>query len=181
LVRARHKPWEAMTLAMEVHKDQTCRWTGLPYASHLAEVAGLVAAVDFPSMREAMIMTAWLHDSVEDHPEKISLAQIRDQFSFHTEEGVMLLTRKEKWKGLPKKEREDLYNKQLASAPGWVQTIKVADIISNCSSVMDHDPEYGPRYIWSKVDTMNHLAKANPMIRMTATKLLGRIIQEHRL
>lgn len=35
------RAFDAMTFAREVHKDQVRKYTGNPYADHLAEVAGL--------------------------------------------------------------------------------------------------------------------------------------------
>lgn len=55
--------FDAMTFARAVHRDQRRKYTGNPYADHLAEVAGIVAAV---GGNADMIAVAWLHDSIED-------------------------------------------------------------------------------------------------------------------
>lgn len=55
--------YRAMMFAREAHKNQKRKYTGNPYADHLAEVAGIVATVD---QSEESIAVAWLHDCIED-------------------------------------------------------------------------------------------------------------------
>ena len=55
--------YRAMVFARRVHAAQTRKYSGNPYADHLAEVAGIVASV-LPD--PAAIAVAWLHDCVED-------------------------------------------------------------------------------------------------------------------
>lgn len=55
--------FEAMQYALQVHADQKRKYTGNPYFTHLAEVAGITASViDLPEA----IAGAWLHDTIED-------------------------------------------------------------------------------------------------------------------
>lgn len=51
--------YETMIFAMECHKDQLRKYIDVPYFSHLAEVAGLLATV---RNDPESIAVAWLHD-----------------------------------------------------------------------------------------------------------------------
>ena len=43
--------YQAMTFAMEAHKDQKRKYTNEPYFLHLAEVAGIVSSVSIPTLQ----------------------------------------------------------------------------------------------------------------------------------
>ncbi|WP_119271665.1 HD domain-containing protein [Taklimakanibacter deserti] len=134
--------YEAMQFARQVHKDQKRKYTNEPYSSHLAEVAGIVAAVtDNPEA----LATAWLHDTVED--QHVDLRVIAQRFGEKVAEGVEALSDIENGN---RKDREAASRQRLHAAAPWIQTIKVADIISNSSTIALHDPGYAPKYLDEK-------------------------------
>ncbi len=154
----------AMMFAREVHKDQRRKYTNNPYVDHLAEVAGIVvsAASYDPSYDIEGIMpaVAWLHDCVEDHG--ITPNQLWDKFKCrHLTFGVMLLSDLETGN---RAERKAASRSRLAEAPGWVQTIKVADLISNTSSIVQHDPKFAVTYLEEKRLLLDVLTKADPRL-----------------
>lgn len=108
--------YEAMMFAREVHKDQRRKYSGNPYADHLAEVAGIVATVvaDLPAPQEVVVATAWLHDSVED--QGVQPETLRQRFGPAVEEGVMWLSDLEQGN---RAERKRLSCQRLARAP-WL-------------------------------------------------------------
>ena len=60
--------YEAMIFAREAHKDQKRKYTGNPYADHLAEVAGIsVTACPVNLRPDVMAAVAWLHDGFGWH------------------------------------------------------------------------------------------------------------------
>lgn len=152
----------AMMFAREVHKDQRRKYTGNPYADHLAEVAGIVATVD---SRPEAIATAWLHDSMEDRG--VTVHQL-SQFGSLVVEGVLALSDLEQGS---RAERKALSRARLAAAPGWVQTIKCADIISNLSSITLHDPTFAVTYLEEKRLLLAVITKADPRLRFLALAL----------
>ena len=145
--------YEAMVFAREVHKDQRRKYTGNPYTDHLAEVAGIVATVD--SSAES-IAVAWLHDCRED--QGVTGEEVEHRFGMRVAVGVALLSDFERGN---RAERKRLSRERLASAPAWVQTIKVADLISNTASIVQHDPQFAQVYLEEKRLLLNVMTKAD--------------------
>lgn len=116
--------FKAMQFSREAHKDQVRKYTGNPYADHLAEVAGIVATVALDT--DHAVAVAWLHDCVED--QGIAPQTLVDEFGMIVTKGVLLLSDLETGN---RAERKAASRARLAAAPAWVQTIKCADLISN--------------------------------------------------
>lgn len=148
--------FKAMTFAREAHARQRRKFTGNPYTDHLAEVAGIVVTVD---ARDHVIATAWLHDVVEDTP--VTCSTIGEIFGSDVYLGVKCLTNP------PGKTLQETLDR-LHNAPDWVQSIKVADIISNMSSVRRHDPLWAKTYGMRKIQTLDVLTKAHPSLMKIA-------------
>lgn len=160
--------FKAMQFAREAHKDQVRKYTGNPYVDHLAEVAGIVAALGwFDGEVHPTIVTAvaWLHDCVED--QGVSIEALMDQFDHLITHGVMLLSDIETGN---RAERKRLSRDRLARAPGWVQTIKCADLISNTSSIVKHDPKFAVTYLEEKRLLLDVMTKADPRLVEIARK-----------
>jgi GTP diphosphokinase / guanosine-3',5'-bis(diphosphate) 3'-diphosphatase len=134
--------YEAMQFARQVHRDQKRKYTNEPYSGHLAEVAGLVATV---TDNAEALATAWLHDTVED--QHVDLRIIAQRFGEKVAEGVEALSDVETGN---RQERQAVSRQRLHAAAPWIQTIKVADIISNSSAIALHDPGYAPKYLAEK-------------------------------
>ena len=152
--------FDAMQFAREVHKDQRRKYTNNPYADHLAEVAGIVATVPQPAMdAETMIAVSWLHDCVEDQGVQPEL--LAERFGEAVSRGVQWLSDLEEGS---RAERKAASRARLATAPGWVQTIKAADLISNMSSIVQHDPAFAAGYLEEKRLLLEVLTKADPRL-----------------
>tara|TARA_R110000765_G_scaffold375455_2_gene466098 strand:- start:1408 stop:1686 length:279 start_codon:yes stop_codon:yes gene_type:complete len=61
-------------------------------------------------------------------------------------------------------ERKAASRQRLAAAPSWVQDIKVADMISNTSSIKMHDAKFALKYLEEKRLLLDVLTLANPEI-----------------
>lgn len=147
--------FKAMQFAREVHAGQKRKYTGNPYTDHLAEVAGIVAATFAGRHAELdpVVAVAWLHDCMED--QGITREQLTAEFGLFVARGVWLLSDLETGN---RAERKAASRARLAAAPGWVQTIKYADLISNTSSIVMHDPKFAVTYLEEKrllLDVMN--------------------------
>lgn len=134
--------FEAMQFARQVHMDQKRKFTNEPYCLHLAEVAGIVGAV---TDNAEALATAWLHDTVED--QNVDLRIIALPFGEKVAEGVEALSDVETGDHL---EQEAASRERLHAAAPWIQTVKVADIISNSSAVAQHDQDYARKYLAEK-------------------------------
>lgn len=145
--------YRAMVFAREVHRNQRRKYTGNPYADHLAEVAGIVATV---SQDESSIAVAWLHDTMED--QGVKAEDLNRRFGERVAYGVVMLSDLETGNRAARKSAARI---RLAGAEPWVQTIKVADMISNTSSIVAHDPKFAPVYLEEKMLMLDVLTHAD--------------------
>ena len=152
--------FRAMMFARMAHASQRRKYTGNPYTDHLAEVAGIVATVD---PRPESLAVAWLHDCRED--QGVSGGVIEYEFGMRVAVGVALLSDFETGN---RAERKAASRSRLADAPGWVQTIKCADLISNTASIVQHDPKFAAVYLEEKRALLEVLTKADPRLHAMA-------------
>lgn len=143
----------SIALAYKCHEHQKRRFTGLPYITHLEEVANLVAQY---SMDNKVIAAGMLHDLIEDTSataqDIIGVLPAGGEFvanlvlevtNDHPKEidGVKL-TRDQKF----------MHNyARLSKASPNAMLIKCCDIMSNCRDILDHDRVYGARYLAEKL------------------------------
>ncbi len=166
--------FDAMIYAREIHKDQVRKYTGNPYTDHLAEVAGIVATVaTFHTHNEVTIATAWLHDSIEDCG--VDRYYLGSRFCDLVSTGVQLLSDVETGN---RAQRKEASRKRLEAAPGWVQSIKVADLISNTSSIVQHDPAFAKIYLEEKRLMLAVLKKADRRLLEVAHGQVNKAISE---
>jgi guanosine-3',5'-bis(diphosphate) 3'-pyrophosphohydrolase len=153
--------FRAMQFAREVHKDQRRKYSGNPYFDHLAEVAGIVATVahGFLHLEQEMLAIAWLHDCVED--QGVTQIQLEDRFGGLVTDGVFQLSDLETGN---RAERKAASRERLAAAWPLVQTIKCADLISNTSSIVQHDPKFAVIYLEEKRLLLDAMTKADPRL-----------------
>lgn len=145
--------YDAMVFAREIHKNQVRKYTGNPYSDHLAEVAGIVAAI---YTDRSVIAVAWLHDCIEDH--NVSLTTLVNKFGVTVATGVRLLSDLETGN---RALRKQWTCERLAQSPAWVQDIKCADLISNTSSIVQHDPDFAIVYLKEKKNLLDAMTKAD--------------------
>lgn len=159
--------FDAMTFARNVHANQVRKYTGNPYVDHLAEVAGIAMSVGWsrPEIHpDAFMAACWLHDCVED--QDVELNELFERFGQQVAGGVLMLSDMET--GANRAERKAKSVRRLASAPGWVQTIKYADLISNTSSIVKHDPKFAVTYLAEKRALLEAMTKGDPNLRALA-------------
>jgi len=165
--------FDAMVFARKVHRAQQRRYTGNPYCDHLAEVAGIVAAAHYGSndgywLSDQKVAVAWLHDVAED--QGVTRAELHRLFGSAVADGVMLLSDLEMGNRATRKAASRV---RLAEAPGWVQSIKCADLISNTSSIVQHDPEFAKVYLEEKRLLLDVMVSADPRLLAMARAQMG--------
>lgn len=152
----------AMMFARAAHKDQRRKYTGGLYFDHLAEVAGIAMSVgwhDTAIPPDKMLAVCWLHDCIED--QGVTFYDVNALFGDDIAQGVMWLSDVETGN---RAFRVAASCDRLAKAPGWVQTIKCADLISNTSSIVLHDPKFAAVYLEEKQALLGVLTKASPYL-----------------
>ncbi|HOX96562.1 MAG TPA: HD domain-containing protein [Candidatus Woesebacteria bacterium] len=127
----------ALEIAAEIHKEDIRRTTGEPYVNHCMAVAQILRQW---GADEEMVIAGLLHDTWEDHPELISLEQIRDMFG---ERVALLVDGVSKFKSPTGKDNDfetlRKVTRETLVEPG-VAMIKLADRLHNM-----HTMEDGPK------------------------------------
>lgn len=139
---------KAQVFAIAAHSavQQKRKYTGEPYYVHPAEVARIVAEV--PGSTAEMVAAAWLHDTVEDTG--VTHTDIHMNFGPEVAALVGWLTDVSRPEDGNRAVRKAMDRAHTAEAPAEAQTIKLADLISNSRSIMQHDPAFARTYLEEK-------------------------------
>ncbi len=137
---------EAFAIAAHEAVGQKRKYTGEPYWHHAQQVAGLVASV-VPNDYD-MLAAAFLHDVVEDTA--ITLDTIEMMFGPGVRELVFWLTNVSRPEHGNRAVRTTLDREHIAQAPARAQTIKLADLIDNTATIVQHDPDFAKVYLEEK-------------------------------
>lgn len=161
----------AIQFAKEAHASINHRrkYTGLPYITHPAEVARLVAAV---TNDKNMIAAAWLHDVVEDTP--ITIDDIEREFGADVASLVSDLTDVSRPEDGNRKARKQIDMEHTRTASPRAKTIKLADLISNSQDIALHDPNFAVVYMNEKSQLLNVLSEGNATLHFIAVAILNR-------
>ena len=154
------------------HRGQKRKYTGDPYIVHPVEVSGILTD-NVKDATTAMVCAALLHDVVEDCG--VTLEEIRSLFGDEVEDLVFWLTDPPTVKGGPNRaERKRMTRERYTIAPAEAQTIKCADIISNTSTIVQHDPDFAKVYLSEVRQLLEVLDRADPVLRAMALEIVNR-------
>lgn len=148
---------------------QLRKYTNEPYFVHPAEVAQIVATV--PNATEEMIAAAWLHDVVEDT--SVTLDQVHLMFGADVAKLVFWLTDVSKPEDGNRAARKAIDREHTAAAPAEAQTIKLADLLSNTKSIVEHDEKFAKVYLEEKRLLLDVMTKGDPTLMAEARKHIG--------
>ena len=133
---------KVLQFATEAHSGQVRKYTGLPYVTHVQEVASIVAE---HGGTDEMIAAALLHDTVEDTP--TTFEDIRSRFGDDVTHFVWFLTDISRPEDGNRAVRKAMDRAHVARGPKEVQVIKLADMISNGKDILTNDPSFAKVYI----------------------------------
>ena len=162
---------KAQVYAIAAHAavGQKRKYTNEPYIVHPAEVARIVAEV--PGSTPDMVAAAWLHDVVEDT--SVTLTDIHLSFGPEVAALVGWLTDVSKKEDGNRATRKAIDRAHTAAAPAEAQTIKLADLISNSKSIMQHDPAFAKTYLEEKRLLLEVLTRGDPGLHALASSYVG--------
>lgn len=132
----------AHTAARNVRK-----YTGEPYHVHPIEVVEILYE-NSGLLNTQMIVGALLHDVLEDTG--VTEELLEKVFMPHEIEIVVALTEVftfQKYPNMRRKERKARERDRLAQYGSEVQTIKLADMVSNAKSIVQHNPTFAKTYV----------------------------------
>jgi guanosine-3',5'-bis(diphosphate) 3'-pyrophosphohydrolase len=134
---------KAAALALRAHEGQKRKYSGLPYITHPARVAGRVGIL--PGVTEELVAAAYLHDVLEDVPaitREMIEAETNAQVGFY----VDCMTNRSKDSGLPRAQRKAMDRDHLSKIPDEVKQIKALDRIDNLLDCMEAPKDFKKLY-----------------------------------
>jgi hypothetical protein len=149
------------------HLDHRRKYSLEPYATHLQEVAGLVASV---TNDPEMVAAAWLHDTVEDTG--TTLADLEQQFGSAVAQLVGELTDVSGPADGNRAIRKSIDRARLAKASPQAKTIKLADLIDNGQDLCAHDPEFAKVYLVEMASLLEVLTDGDSILFNQAMAVL---------
>jgi (p)ppGpp synthase/HD superfamily hydrolase len=158
---------------------QKRKYTGEDYIVHPYEVAGIVRLA---GGTDVQIAAAYLHDVVEDT--EVTIEQIAAMFGTEIAELVGWLTDVSKPADGNRAVRKAIDREHTAKAPAAVKTVKLADLISNTSSIIKHDLNFAETYLEEKLALLEVLTDGDTNLWQQAKFLCNegkRIVQEYRV
>lgn len=159
---------EAIAFAATAHADQLRKYNGLPYIIHPIEVMTIVASVEHDPN---MLIAAVLHDVVEDTV--VGAVEILRRFGPDVGRMVDQLTDvPHSFGNRATRRAED--RRRLGEADGRVQTIKLADMIANTRSIVEHDRNFAVVYLKEKELVLSVLTKGSEILQRRAQQSLQR-------
>lgn len=170
---------KAKQFAIEAHSSINHRrkYTDEPYHVHLEKVAYLVSLV---CEDENAIAAAWLHDVLEDVApinEQFNSKRIRDEFGEKILKFVEQLTDSTKEEGVNRATRKKIDRARLCLSSHQVKTIKLADIIDNALSIVEHDKHFSVAFMREIEALLPNLKEGNSMLYKIANELVLRFKQ----
>jgi guanosine-3',5'-bis(diphosphate) 3'-pyrophosphohydrolase len=174
---------KALTFATKAHAsiNQKRKYTGEDYIVHPIAVAAIVASV---TDDEELIAAAYLHDVLEDvapHKPEFGLFTIKKEFGSSVATAVHQLTNlytKENYPHLNRARRKELENKRIGGSMDYnVMTVKLADIIHNCSD-LSKAGDFAETYKREKLEQLDYLHRGDKTLWCRAHELLKKPVRK---
>lgn len=158
----------AREFAIRAHGDQKRKYTGAAYWTHCEAVVAILHGAGIED--ETTLAAAWLHDVCEDTT--TTFCAISAAFGDDVGNLVEYLTDCTTNMG-NRAARKRMDRERLSCAPAAAQTIKVADLIDNTSSIVEHDPKFAVTYMREKAMLLPLLKKADASLSWRAAEMLA--------
>ncbi len=156
---------KALKFATAAHAGQYRKYTGEEYINHPIRVADIVSTVS--GFTENMFAAALLHDVVEDCD--VSLNTLAVEFDYPVASLVFSLTDPKSDKNRAARCMEARV--RLAGAHWAAQTIKLADLIDNTTSIKEHDPKFWATYRVEKLMLLGAMSNGDQTLWDKAFRL----------
>ncbi|MCL2450531.1 MAG: HD domain-containing protein [Polyangiaceae bacterium] len=157
----------AARAAAHWHADQKRKYDAGPYITHPEAVAAIVRSV--PHTPE-MLAAAWLHDVAEDTG--VPLERIRDEFGAEVAMLVEALTKVSRPEDGDRATRKALDREHTRRACPAAKTIKLADVIDNCETIAERDPDFARGYLEEKRMLLDALREGDATLWARAHRIV---------
>lgn len=146
----------ACEFAEKAHEGQQRKYTLEPYINHPVQVAQIVAGVTDDC---ECICAAFLHDVIEDCG--VTKQELVDKFGYSIAEMVDQLSDISNSEDGNRAQRKEIDRQHTSKAWPKTKTVKLADLISNTSSIVEHDKEFAKVYLQEKARLLLVLKEGN--------------------
>ena len=148
---------------------QRRKYTHEHYHEHPANVAARVASV---GGTPEMIAAAYLHDVAEDT--HVTLAAIAEEFGPTVAGYVFEVTDQFVDPGYGNRgQRKSLERERLSGISAQGQTIKLADLIDNTTSIVERDPRFARVYMHEKLELLRVMRQGDAHLLELCDALVG--------
>jgi len=137
---------EAVAFAVELHRRQPRKGSGVPYVSHLFSVAALVLE---HGGTEEQAIAALLHDAVEDQGGRPTAELIRARFGDVVADIVDGCTDTDVVPKPPWRARKEAYVARVRREPAHVRLVSAADKLHNARTMVTDLRIHGP-VLWTR-------------------------------
>lgn len=157
----------ALTLAAQAHAGQRRKYTNTPYLTHCLEVVKIL--IEHGIDDQVMLAAAALHDVLEDCPgwrDKLWYGFEAHDIPTEQCEDILVLVNEltEPTREGNRATRKALEAQRLSQISPEAQTIKYADLISNTSSIVQHDEGFAKVYLQEKWNILGVMAGGDPVL-----------------
>lgn len=157
----------ALVFAANAHAQQTRKYTGEPYICHPICVAAILKGHGFS---DNVIAAALLHDVVEDT--LITNREIIEWFGEEVGALVAAVTDISKPQDGNRAIRKEIDRRHIASGTLESKAIKLADLIDNTRSIVQHDKGFAKIYLKEKALLLKVMDDAHPVLLDLARRVL---------
>lgn len=137
----------AVGFAIAAHHGQRRKYTNEPYITHPVAVGQIIRGM-YPKTTTNMIVAAVLHDVVEDT--QFTNDDIKEHFGERVAELVYWVTDQSKPEDGNRADRKKIDREHIWAGPVESQVIKLADLIHNTGSIVEHDKDFARIYLPEK-------------------------------
>jgi (p)ppGpp synthase/HD superfamily hydrolase len=161
--RALQLEYKALVFAAGAHGSvlQVRKYTGVPYIYHPMAVADRIRQSVIDHTPE-MLAAAYLHDVLEDTP--TTYDELITMFGWDVAELVNWVTDVSRPQDGNRAFRKQKDLEHLADAPSEAQTIKLADLLDNSTSIVMYDKDFARVYLKEKEALLEVLTKGDPVL-----------------
>lgn len=150
-----------------VHLGQKRKYTGEPYWVHPFAVANQLYAIGLP---EDVYIAGLLHDTVEDT--WVTNSTIKLLFGTNVAKLVEEVTDVSKPSDGNRKARKEMDREHLREASADGHCIKLADLISNSQTIIEHDPNFAKVFIKEMEELLPILKYGEPYLKNHAMLII---------
>ncbi len=158
----------ALTFATASHAGQQRKFTAEPYIVHPIAVAAMLRDHGHPA---ELVAAGLLHDTIEDCG--ISAAELAALFGAGVAQLVTEVTKVSRQADGNRAARVAIDRAHLATISPAGQTLKLADIIDNCSSAAERDPIFAAAYLAEKRELLPVLRGGDARLWARAARICG--------